>query len=203
MAGKTRGRVLANRFGVHGDVRLRYYGHADVLSQCRVAFGKRYTLLNRWMIEKVGLDFCGCDVFSASVDHFLATAGQEQIALRIQLAQIPCAEPAVHKDGFGFGFAKIVREDAGSLEPDLSALTRRATLPIGIENTDIQGQGFADRARSGLAIGDAGDLQGFGHPIGLKQRYPECFADLCRQRRAEGGRAASDEPQWGVVQGFF
>ena len=67
--------------------------------------------------EQDVLDFPRVDLLAAPVDHVVGPAGQEQVAVLVEVAQVAGVEPALGVDGTGRAVLRVFGDDAPA--PDL------------------------------------------------------------------------------------
>src|SRR6185437_12733436 len=102
--------------------------------------------------EQELLDLPRVDLLPAPVDHVVRAAGQEQVAILVQVAEVAGLEPAVRVDGAGRAARGVLRDDARSpdLHPaDLTGWARLEQVPVPADHPDLATGGPAGRA--GLA----------------------------------------------------
>ena len=80
---------------VDAAVRAQHDGCADILAQPRVGQGEDDRLRDRWMLQQHVLDFARPDLFAAAIDDLLGAAGDEQVAVVVEVAAVAGAEPTI------------------------------------------------------------------------------------------------------------
>ncbi len=120
------------------------------------------------------LDLARRDLLSAAVDQVLQAPGDEEVALPVEVAEVPRPEPAVAEGRPGGGrVALVAGGEAGPPDEDLAALARREPPARLVGDSDLGTGGEADRAwlaragRQGIACNL---VRALGHAIGLDHR---------------------------------
>ena len=151
------------------------------------------------------------DVVAAAEDDVLDAVDQEQVAVLVQVADVPGAQGAVAEDGLGVGrAAPIAGHHLGAADADLAALAlpqqpvrvgRVADVDDGAGHRDADGAAL-DHAVGRVAGDDGG---GFGEAVAFNQfaagEFDEAGAHLLRQGCAAGDaeldRAQPERPGGG------
>src|SRR5262245_30389208 len=98
----------------------------DILAKGRMRGCERYSLRHRRMFQKHFIDFTWGDLFPSTIDDFLETAGEKQIALMIHITLVTRAEPTVGKTAFvGRWVALVPKGDIGTADYDFVGFARR------------------------------------------------------------------------------
>jgi len=106
-----------------------------------IGFGDDGGLADAGLVEEELLDFARVDVEAGDDDEVGLTAGESEVAVRGEGAEIAGAEPAIGEGGGGgLGAAPIAGEDIGAADIDLAVDDRGADA----------GQGEADGAGAAL-----------------------------------------------------
>ena len=84
--------------------------------------------------EQDVLDFPGVDLLAAPVDHVIGPAGQEQVAVLVQMAQVAGGEPSLGIDRTGRAVRRVLPDDALAADLHLTHLQGRARhVPPGVQ----------------------------------------------------------------------
>ena len=147
--------------------------------------------------EQELLDLPRVDLLAAPVDHVVGAAGQEQIAVLVQVAKVAGLEPAVRVDGADRAARRVLRDDARSpdLHPaDLAGRARPEQVPVPADHPDLgsRGPAAAGLARPVQRVG--GDHAGrLGHAVGLYHRDAERLLEPPQRRGGQRSRGRTDE----------
>src|SRR5262245_17830622 len=88
---------LANVMVSSYSMRVQHDRRCHFLAQPRMGHGKGYSLGYGGMIQKHVVHFLRCNFFSTTIDELLRTAGDKQIAIRIEVPLVAGPEPSMHK----------------------------------------------------------------------------------------------------------
>ncbi len=87
------------------------------------------------MIHEDSIDLCGGDLLPPLVDNLLFPAGDEEIALIIQISQVTCPEPAIDEYGlFLFWSALVSVEQKAVFYCNLTDGIRSKGYPVFIDD---------------------------------------------------------------------
>ena len=82
------------------------------------------------MLHEHAIHFLQGNFFSATVDNFLETAGNEEVAITIQEPLVTCPKPTICKGaGVGCRIVFIALEDGRTTRDHLTDFTRWAVWP--------------------------------------------------------------------------
>lgn len=159
-------------------------------------------------------DFEGGDVFAAADDHVFDAAGDDEEAVRVEVALVAGVEPleaVFGRDAVGFGGALrvcvVARLDAVAAEGDFASLATDHG-PAGGRVGDAGGEAGEETAGGdgalGHGVGVAGhcdDGGGFGEaPVCVCLRDAKGGPDLAHERLRDGGAGEDGEAQAGEVK---
>src|SRR5258707_11581374 len=115
------------RFNIEQLAPAHHHGEADPLAEPRVGDPEGRRLLDRRVAEREGFDVRGMDVIAAADDHILLAAGDAQIALAVEPAEIAGHEPArgVERRLGRHLVVEIAEHQAGAAAADLADLAWR------------------------------------------------------------------------------
>ena len=128
----------------------QYHSRRHLLPEPGIRDGERRGIRDRRMSTQDLIDLGWSDLLAAAVDHLAQPSGDEQIALVVEVAEVPGAVPPAGEERRRgrLWIVQIAREDAGSPDRDLAHHSRGERVPIRGANHDLQpGPGEADRAR--------------------------------------------------------
>ena len=108
---------------------LELDGGADLLSKLRVRDREAEGLADAGVPEEDVVHFAGRDLLAAAVDDFFESAGQAQVAVFVDRAQVAGAEPPVsQRFGVGGVIGSVPGGDVGAPNGDLAGGIRRAAV---------------------------------------------------------------------------
>src|SRR5262245_42124377 len=75
----------------------QYHGRSNVLTQPAMGYCKGHSFRHRRMAEEHAVDFLRRNFFPTAINDLLDTAGEEQVAIGIQIPSISRPEPAMRE----------------------------------------------------------------------------------------------------------
>lgn len=142
------------------------------------------------LIEEELFNFAGIDVETGDDDEVGLAAGEREVAVGGDRAEIAGAEPAIDEgSGGSLRAAPVAGEDVGAADVDFA---------IDDPGTDA-GKGEADGAGAALARVGIGDVhQSFRHAVALEDGRAEAEAEVFEELGGEGRGAADEEADGGA-----
>ena len=176
---------------------LHDHHRADTFAEVRVGHAEYRRFIDAGHVIDQQLHLLRVDVVAAGDDQVLVTAADAQVAIGIDMTEIPGDEEAILAELAGglLRHLPVALEDIGTPHLDQPCLaTRQGGTCLAVGDADFAaGQRHAHRAGTPLAVVGVGGVHvGLGHPVALENRVAGACAELA-VGLAEQRRGAGDE----------
>src|ERR1700722_10320738 len=135
------------------------------------------------MLVNNGFDFAAIDILPAGDDHVFPAVEDEEIAVRVAIANVARSKHSVSERGLGFlGIVPVTVHDIGAAHHQLATLSRSELLPLLVRDTQVDAGTRPTTGREPvlgmLVIPQAGEKPGFAQPVALDEL--DVWQDLSR-----------------------
>ncbi len=96
-----------------------------------------------WIGEQHLLDLTGVNFLATTVDHVVGTAGQEEIAVRVEATDVTGVEPAVVRESVVAGAVGVGTDHPGAADLYVSGYTGRARGTVVVDDADLAADRYA------------------------------------------------------------